>query len=106
MWRRNCGCAIGRFGVPCMPGTRNGRAFVLFILSANITLSGCAEGIFWLLLTSQSFSFLILSDAIKVFSFCVVLFDSFGFFVALFDPSSFFALLLLFYSSRFFASFF
>ena len=97
-----------------MPGTRNGRAFVLFILSANITLSGCAEGILWLLLTSQSFSFLILSDAIKVFSFCVVLFDSFGFFVALFDPSSFFALLFgsfnifstLFYSSRFFASFF
>ena len=95
-----------------MSATGNGRVLILFVLSP--LLKRRAKCIFWLLLASQSLMFFILSDAIEVFSFRVVLFDSFGFFVALFDPSSFFALLFgsfnifstLFYSSRFFASFF
>ena len=97
-----------------MSCTRNGGAFGLLVLSAEIMLNGCAKCTFWLLLTSQSFDFLILSDTIKVFSLCVVLFESFGFFIILFDSRGFFVASFgsfnffsaLFNSSRFFASFF
>jgi len=103
---------IRRFRVPYMSCTRNGGAFGLLVLSAEIMLNGCAKCTFWLLLTSQSFDFLILSDTIKVFSLCVVLFESFGFFIILFDSRGFFVASFgsfnffsaLFNSSRLFAS--